>query len=227
MKTKDILIEIIQNLEIYEHLTLEKKMEPTTFDFLEFMRMQFHPMNSSKRELMSGGDDSWRLDTSSGAELTTDISILVVMLYRYARGYIKKALAESAIKNSDDFSFLITLMTYESMTKTELTKMVVMEKTSGNEIINRLVNHGFIDQMPDKDDRRSIRIRITDFGRSEVIKILPEMQLVSRIVTGNLNQNEIRTLSYLLRKLDDYHNDIFLNKKEFGLKEVLASQNSG
>ena len=228
MKTKNILIEIIDQLEKYENACIANNSEISTSDFLEFLYLQDQlSENNSKRQALSGGHDDWRLDTSTKAEMNTDISILVVLLYRYAKGYIKKALASSDVKNGDDFSFLITLMTHESLTKIELTKLLVMEKTSGNEIINRLVNHGFIEQMPDKDDRRSIRIRITDFGRSEVIKILPEMQLVSRIVTGNLNQNEIRTLSYLLRKLDDYHNDIFLNKKEFGLKEVLASQNSG
>lgn len=228
MKTKNILIEIIDQLEKYENACIANNSEISTSDFLEFLYLQDQlSENNSKRQALSGGHDDWRLDTSTKAEMNTDISILVVLLYRYAKGYIKKALAASDLKNGDDFSFLITLMTHESLTKIELTKLLVMEKTSGNEIINRLVNHGFIEQMPDKDDRRSIRIRITDFGRSEVIKILPEMQLVSRIVTGNLNQNEIRTLSYLLRKLDDYHNDIFLNKKEFGLKEVLASQNSG
>ena len=228
MKTKNILIEIIDQLEKYENACIANNSEISTSDFLEFLYLQDQlSENNSKRQALSGGHDDWRLDTSTKAEMNTDISILVVLLYRYAKGYIKKALASSDLKNGDDFSFLITLMTHESLTKIELTKLLVMEKTSGNEIINRLVNHGFIEQMPDKDDRRSIRIRITDFGRSEVIKILPEMQLVSRIVTGNLNQNEIRTLSYLLRKLDDYHNDIFLNKKELGLKEVLASQNSG
>lgn len=228
MKTKNILIEIIDQLEKYENACIANNSEISTSDFLEFLYLQDQlSENNSKRQALSGGHDDWRLDTLTKAEMNTDISILVVLLYRYAKGYIKKALASSDLKNGDDFSFLITLMTHESLTKIELTKLLVMEKTSGNEIINRLVNHGFIEQMPDKDDRRSIRIRITDFGRSEVIKILPEMQLVSRIVTGNLNQNEIRTLSYLLRKLDDYHNDIFLNKKEFGLKEVLASQNSG
>ena len=226
MKTKDILIDIIENLESYEQLTREQKTEPTTSDFLEYLNMQFPPLDSSKCELICGGDDSWRLDTSRGADLTTDVSILVVVLYRYARGYIKKALTKSEIKNGDDFSFLITLMTYESMTKIELTKMLVMEKTSGNEIIKRLVNQKFIEQTPDSEDRRSVRIRITDFGREQVIKILPEMQLVSKIVTGNMNESEIRTFSYLLRKLDDYHNDIYHNKKELELPELVYDQNS-
>lgn len=222
MKTKDILIEIIDQLEKYELACTANKSEISTSDFLEFLNLQEQlSENSSKRQALSGGNDDWRLDTSKKAEMNTDVSILVVLLYRYAKGYIKKALAGSDLKNGEDFSFLITLMTHESLTKIELTKLLVMEKTSGNEIINRLVKLKFIEQTPDEEDRRSVRIRISDYGRSQVLKVLPEMQKVSSIVTGNLDNNEIRTLTYLLRKLDLYHNEIYHNRKDYELGDLL------
>ena len=222
MKTKNILIEIIDQLEKYENACIANNSEISTSDFLEFLYLQDQlSENNSKRQALSGGHDDWRLDTSTKAEMNTDISILVVLLYRYAKGYIKKALASSDLKNGDDFSFLITLMTHESLTKIELTKLLVMEKTSGSEIINRLIKLKFIEQTPDEEDRRSVRIRISDYGRSQVLKVLPEMQKVSSIVTGNLDNNEIRTLTYLLRKLDVYHNEIYHNKKEYELKDLL------
>ena len=222
MKTKNILIEIIDQLENYENACIANNSEISTSDFLEFLYLQDQlSENNSKRQALSGGHDDWRLDTSTKAEMNTDVSILVVLLYRYAKGYIKKALASSDLKNGDDFSFLITLMTHESLTKIELTKLLVMEKTSGSEIINRLIKLKFIEQTPDEEDRRSVRIRISDYGRSQVIKVLPEMQKVSSIVTGNLDNNEIRTLTYLLRKLDAYHNEIYHHKKEYELKDLL------
>ena len=222
MKTKNILIEIIDQLENYENACIANNSETSTSDFLEFLYLQDQlSENNSKRQALSGGHDDWRLDTSTKAEMNTDVSILVVLLYRYAKGYIKKALASSDLKNGDDFSFLITLMTHESLTKIELTKLLVMEKTSGSEIINRLIKLKFIEQTPDEEDRRSVRIRISDYGRSQVIKVLPEMQKVSSIVTGNLDNNEIRTLTYLLRKLDAYHNEIYHHKKEYELKDLL------
>lgn len=222
MKSKEILIEIIEQLDKYETVCKADNAVPSTSDFLEFMNLSLQiGRKNSKRETLSGGNDDWRLDTSHRAEMNTDISILVVLLFRYAKGYIKKALAGSDLKSGEDFSFLITLMTHESLTKTELNKMLVMEKTSGNEIINRLVKLKFIEQTPDREDRRSVRIRITDYGRSQVMQVLPEMQKVSKIVTGNLDVQEIRALSYLLRKLDDYHNDIYHTKKDADLEDLL------
>jgi DNA-binding MarR family transcriptional regulator len=141
-------------------------------------------------------------------------------MYRYVRIYIKKALKESPIQTADEFSFLITLMTYESMTKTELITNQVMEKTSGTEIIKRLLKQGLICEFADQDDRRSVRVAITDKGRRVLIATFPGMDAVAKIVIGNLSEPEIRTLYYLLKKLDFYHNDIFQNKRGRSLEEL-------
>jgi hypothetical protein len=46
------------------------------------------------------------------------------------------------------------------------------------------------------------------------------MNMVAKIIVGKLSKEEQQTLVYLLRKLDDYHNDIFLNQKQAGLEEL-------
>ncbi len=152
----------------------------------------------------------------------TDISILIILMFRYAKGYTKKALKDSMINTADEFSFLITLMTYESLSKTELIVKQVMEKTSGTEIINRLLKLGLVEQYNDEVDKRSICVKITHAGRMELVKVLPHMNTVSQIVTGNLNETEKSMLAYMLRKIEHYHNDIFLNKKDADLIELAS-----
>ena len=154
---------------------------------------------------------------------SSDISILLVLMYRYAKGYIKKALAGSVLQSADEFSFLITLMTYESMTKSELITKQVMEKTSGSEIIKRLAGNGLIEESDDPDDGRSVRVSITEKGKMEILSILPLMSEVSRLITGNLSDVEIKTLLYLLKKLDCFHNDIFLNHRKASIGDLMES----
>lgn len=168
---------------------------------------------------ISGEEDKWIKDGSRTTSI--DISILIVMMYHYAKGYIKKALKESCLQTLDEFSFLITLMTYESMSKSELITKQVMEKTSGSEVIRRLIKRGMIVESEDKKDKRSIRVSIAETGREEILKILPLMGNVSEIVVGNLSAEEINTLSYLLKKLDYFHNDIYINKREQPLNDIL------
>jgi DNA-binding MarR family transcriptional regulator len=152
----------------------------------------------------------------------SDISILIVLMNHYAKWYIKKVLRDSNLQTPEEFSFLITLMTYDSLSKSELITKQVMEKTSGSEIIRRLIKKGLIVESADENDKRSIRISITRTGREEILRILPFMSKVATIVVGNLSTQEINTLSYLLKKLDYFHNDIYLNKRDLSLGDIFS-----
>jgi len=174
---------------------------------------------------MSGKNRKWLKDEFRSTSI--DISILIVLMYHYAKGYIKKALKGSYLQTPDEFSFLITLMTYTSLSKSELITKQVMEKTSGSEIIRRLSKRGLIVESADENDKRSIRVSITKYGREEILKILPLMSKVSKIVVGNLNAEEINTLSYLLKKLDYFHSDIYLNKKDKSLSDIFSGITNG
>ncbi len=219
MKTKEILIELIDYLEKYEQENTKSSANLNTSDFLGFLNSKFQSQNVKVREL-GGSADEFNNDESKGPN--TDISILIVLMFRYAKGYIRKALKDSRIKTADEFSYLITLMTHESMSKTELIQNQIMEKTSGTDIINRLIKMKLIEQYDDTVDKRSIRIKITMEGRKEIMSIIPQMQMVSQIVTGNLNETEKNTLAYMLRKLEIFHNDIFMNKKSAELAELIS-----
>ncbi len=156
----------------------------------------------------------------------SDISILIVLLNRYARGYLRQAMQGSLLHNPDEFAFLITLMTFKSLRKSELIKRQVMEKTTGTEIIRRLIDKGMIKERADRNDGRGKLISITNHGRDEIIRILPLMSDVSEIIAGNLNNEEVNTLSYLLKKLDHFHNNLYLNNKEMSLNDILLKTKS-
>jgi DNA-binding MarR family transcriptional regulator len=217
MKTKVILKELIDYLSVYEQETNTVGSQVNFTDFLGFLNSHHVPQNVKVSELR-GNSPSEELTDRDG--LDTDISILIVLMFRYAKGYIKKAMKDSMINTADEFSYLITLMTHESLSKTELIVKQVMEKTSGTEIINRLLKLGLVEQYNDEVDKRSVRVKITMQGRMELVKVLPNMNTVSQIVAGNLNDTEKFMLAYMLRKLEHYHNDIFLNKKDAELVEL-------
>lgn len=218
MKTKEILLELIDYLDKYEQENAQNGSNLNTSDFLGYINSNYPTQNVKVRELNNGSRE-FENDETRGPN--TDISILIVLLFRYAKGYIKKALKDSQIKTADEFSFLITLMTHESMIKTELIQNQIMEKTSGTDIINRLLKLGLMEQYNDEMDKRSVRVKITQQGRMEIISILPQMKMVSQIVTGNLTDIEKNMLAYSLRKLEVFHNDIFHNKKGSELTDLI------
>jgi DNA-binding MarR family transcriptional regulator len=219
MRTKRILIELVELIAQFENQSPKDK-ELNTTDFIGYLNAQFKP-EAVKRNAMSGGRDEFLNTDSSDNRVETDISILVSVLFRYAKMYTKKALKESNIKTVDEFSFLITLMTHSEMTKQELINLQIMEKTSGIEIINRLIRQEFIEQFDDEKDKRSKLLRITETGRRELMMILPRMNMVSKIVVGTLTKEEQNILTYLLRKLDHFHNDIYMHDKEKELEMIV------
>ncbi|MDD2285363.1 MAG: MarR family winged helix-turn-helix transcriptional regulator [Paludibacter sp.] len=219
MKAKHILLDLLDYLELYVSKNEKDNRRLSTADFIDFLNSNIK-IKSLKKDEISGGKEEFLTEQFVQNKVATDISILVSLLFRYAKIYIKKALKDSKINSADEFSFLITLLTYESLSKQELINLQVMEKTSGIEIINRLIKKGFICQFDDESDRRSKRIKITVDGRNELVVVLPQMDMVSKIIAGKLTNEEQRMLIYLLRKLDDFHNNIFFNQKNANLKDL-------
>jgi DNA-binding MarR family transcriptional regulator len=217
MNKKEILIQLINHLFDFE-AEMPEQEDYTLEDFIGYMNSQSSGSKSTIRKI--GGDEEKWIEEKHVTQ-NSDIAVLLVLMSRYAKVYFKKAIKNSLIQTQDEFSFLITLMTFESLTKTELITKQIMEKTSGTEVIKRLLAQNLLKEFADPVDKRSVRVAVTDKGRNEIFKILPDMGLASKVVVGNLNETETNTLAYLLKKLDHFHNDIYLNKRNSDLKDLL------
>ncbi len=163
----------------------------------------------------------------AGNEQDTQIAILVTFMNRYAKLYAKKVLQNSPLSTADEFSYLIVLLTHSSLSKTELIHKNVHEKTTGMEILKRLLKQGYIRQFDDAEDKRTQRVAITEAGKGVLFSVLGQMGDVTKIVTGNLTPLEKNSLAYLLRKLDHFHFDIFMNERQTPLEEIIRKKMNG
>lgn len=187
----------------------------TITDFIGYLNAQETGIHNARN--IAGGEEEWVRDNQ---DQNTEIARMLVFIYRYAVVYFKKAIKESNVNTLDEFSFLIVLMTYPSLTKTELINKLIMEKTSGVEVIKRLLKQELIHEFDNPNDKRSVMVAITQKGKTELIELLPKMGLVGSLVVGNLNLAEISSLSFLLHKLDSHHNEIFINHRGLSLEEL-------
>ena len=216
MKTRNILIGLIEHLDEFESTSPEGG-SLTMDDFVKFLNQKVAVEKLETRQ-DSGDQAPWLTDM--GNETETVISRLVTVMNRYAKSYIKRALEGSPIQTAEEFSFMLYLVTNQSLTKSELIFKNVLEKTSGMEVIKRLLKLGLVKEHEDEHDKRSKRLSLTAAGRQEILKVLPTMQKVSSLVAGNLTQPERETLAYLLTKLDHYHYDIFVSDKQTAFEEL-------
>jgi DNA-binding MarR family transcriptional regulator len=160
---------------------------------------------------------------SRGEDQDVTLSKLVYYMYRYARFYSKKALKNNPLNSLDEFSFLVTLLHIPTITKTELIHKMIYDKTSGIELINRLIKQGMIMETENPADKRSKLIQISDLGRQTLFGSFEELTKVSRIIPGKLTSDEVHTLIHLLDKLDHHHLNIWAHHKESDLDTILRA----
>lgn len=220
MQSKEILIQLVKYLDLFEKENKDLN-DYNINDVISFIQSQeFSKKMRTDKKYTIGNENQFNgipLKESNANSL----SRLLSLNYRYAKDYIKKALADSQLQTVEEFSYLIVLMVHKSLSKTELILENAMVKTSGTEVIKRLLRKELIYQFDDKKDKRSQLVAITPKGLAEMKKVFPKMQISSDIITGSLNQLEQQTLIFLLQKLESYHNELFINHRDKTLEQLL------
>jgi len=95
------------------------------------------------------------------------------------------------------------------MTKMELIKRNIHEKPVGMAIINRLLKQGWVSQEESELDKRSKVIYITETGLLALEQQMGRIRHATRIVSGDLTNEEKMILINLLTKLSDFHQVIY------------------
>lgn len=143
----------------------------------------------------------------SGRSSDSVINTLLIRMGRYAKTY-SRSIGNSVFSSHDDFIYLISLKTRGGMSKMELIRHNVSEKSSGILIINRLIRNGWAEQTVSQEDKRTKHIQITEKGLDVLEEHMDEIRKASMVVVGNLSHSEQMLLIAILSKLDEFH-DVF------------------
>jgi len=90
------------------------------------------------------------------------ISTHLVHMNRYAKTYSKSAISDSEFNTQEEFIYLINLKSFGTMTKMELIKKNIQDKSAGILIINRLIKQGWVEQTNSQTDKRTKVLKITE-----------------------------------------------------------------
>lgn len=153
-------------------------------------------------------DPHWE-GKENGRSPESVISTLIVHMNRFAKSYSKAAIWGSDFSTQEEFIYLITLKSFGEMTKMELIKRNIHEKSVGMAIINRLLKQGWVSQEESELDKRSKMIYITETGLLALEKQMTSIRHATRIVSGDLTNEEKMILINLLTKLNDFHQVIY------------------
>ncbi|MCI0921371.1 winged helix DNA-binding protein [Sphingobacterium rhinopitheci] len=151
---------------------------------------------------------SWE-GKENGRSADAVINTLIVHMNKYAKTYSKAAMHNSNFATQEEFIFLIVLRALGSMSKMELIKKNIQDKPAGMKLIDRLINHGWVNQTDSPVDKRSKLISITQKGIEELDLHMDKIRVATKIVTGRLTDYEKNQLIILLSKLETFHQEIY------------------
>jgi DNA-binding MarR family transcriptional regulator len=217
MKSYQLLHQLLTLVETFEN---ENEREATLQDFTGFLINHVElPLDGLASSEVRFGENEHTAQQVA-YQIDNNISRLLIFMSRYAKSYIKKALEDTPLQTTEDFTCLAILLTHQDLSKTELISHNIQEKTSGSVVINRLIKAGLIKQWDNKNDKRGKRISITEDGRVLLFQVFEHTSHVGKIVTGKLSLEEKLNLQHLLQKLEDFHYPIHEKKSVNSKKDL-------
>ncbi|MDZ4793919.1 MAG: MarR family transcriptional regulator [Bacteroidota bacterium] len=150
------------------------------------------------------------------------ITMYITFLYKYALFYSRKIFKHSLIYSIEDFGVLATLLPDKRLKKADVIRETISEKSSGNEVLKRLLRQKLIKETNNPNDKRSKLLEITTEGTYEMNALWGQIEKMSSLVTGNLSGQQKMTLLQMLSKLHEFHNPLFEANDEKLLKEKLG-----
>jgi DNA-binding MarR family transcriptional regulator len=90
----------------------------------------------------------------------------------------------------------------EPMRIGELPQHVLLSQPALSRMVDRLVERGLVERIPDPNDRRSVRLALTDSGRARQREVgLRHGHSVARAMSARMNAEELRQLEAICLKL--------------------------
>lgn len=197
-----LIKDVIDLVEQYEtEIQPESKKENSVENFKQWVINGFEKPGSKAEPQWEG--------KNMGRSAESAIATQIVHMNRFGKAYFKSVLMGTDITSQDDVIYLIVLKFNKNLTKMDLIRKNVQDKPAGMQIINRLINRGWVEQSLSGIDKRSKVLKITDSGLKLLDGLFEKIRDATNIVAADLTHAEKMELIRLLDKLDKFHLDIY------------------
>jgi len=150
------------------------------------------------------------------------IAMYLSFMARYAQFYSRRVFRHTVVYSEDDWGVLISLYPDLQLKKTDVIRGCIMEKSSGNEVLKRMLKQGLLQEQLHPSDKRSKLIELTDAGRTAFESVQDGISKLSDTVVADLTEEEKANLLHILNKLNRYHKPIFEGSDEALLEGMLG-----
>lgn len=140
---------------------------------------------------------------------------------RFIDFYMKKAFEDINIKSLIEFQFLISIQEMKNPRKTDVIYFNLVEVSTGVETIKRLVRRGFLEEIPDKDDGRTCRLKLAVDGRKALKEALSKFRLLDLLADGFGPKENWQGFIPSLLEFNDIHTNIYHHHRTKSFEELI------
>lgn len=127
----------------------------------------------------------------------------LIWIGRLAEELLERGALESGFRRRGDYEVLALLRRSEPLvlTPVEIADQLLTSQSGMTGKLDRLETQGLIRRMPDPEDRRTIKVILTDSGRSQIESAFDSSLVRYESITASLTRTEEETLHMLLGKV--------------------------
>lgn len=152
----------------------------------------------------------------------SETSWCLIDLYKYLKHYSKKVLEQTPIRSIEDYGFLRTLLENESLLKGELIHKNIVELTTGTDVVKRLLAQQLVAELPDPNDKRAKRVKITELGRAEMDAVQGKMDQITHLLCSGISSQDKKQLLFLLDSVSQFHDRIYQADRKHDWSQIWA-----
>ena len=130
------------------------------------------------------------------------ISIVIHQTDLSLTSYVKMKLAPLNIAPEQNLIMML-LWEKDGRTQNEIAEKLYKDKTNIARMASNLESKGFIRRVPSKEDRRSLKLYLTDKGKELGHNVIPIAEEFNRQVCDGITDEELKELRRILSKMCD------------------------
>lgn len=202
----DTIIQLLQDYQEYSQQTGSKNL----MFFGEWLRQKH------------AAEEHYLTDepTVNEAGVNVMASYLLGGLSSYVDVWVKLTYEDLPLLSLGDFGIIKTVERLQRPSKKEIAEANVMERSTCMEAIKRMVKLGLLEESNDEQDRRRKRVSLSLQGRELVQTLDERMTRLGNLLMGNLSEVEKKSLIPVLKKLNDFHQQLYQQKHELDIKKM-------
>jgi len=151
---------------------------------------------------------------------------IIARISRFHDFYFRKFLNDLPINTRLEYHFLYSVDVLGQVRKTDVIHLQLVEFTTGMDIIKRLINQGFLEELPNASDKRTRLLAITENGKTLLKNATKKINEEIEMFLSSIDENKWKKIIPVLEEIHDFHNEVYLkynDKTDAELINLVAS----